>query len=288
MSTDATPEIEFTEWPVANLKPHPRQAEIFGDVSDSDVRQLADDIDENGLEYPPEILPDGKIICGHRRCRAVQLLGWDEVDVYVRHDLAAAGEAAVEAWLIKDNYLRRQLSPLQRAKCAAQLAGQIGGSASSRNYQRICKAVAEQLGVSAKTADRLLKIAQAPAEVQQAYDGGHISQVLASRVAGMSAERQAEIATDIADQGLPHAKDIVSGYFASPTPHEDGPTDFFRHLRRAITTALAELPNRLDEIEFAHWMVDDDIEALRDGEVLLRDLRARAEAAQKEFEQDSW
>ena len=61
----------------------------------AEIEALARDMDENGLRDPVEVLPDGTLVTGHQRVRAAGLLGWEEIDVVVRHDLADRGDAAV-------------------------------------------------------------------------------------------------------------------------------------------------------------------------------------------------
>ncbi len=97
------------------LQPHPREAETFADVPDEQIEILARDIEENGLQHPIEVLPDYTIIAGYCRVKAARRNGWEEIDAIIRYDLAAQGELAVEQYMIRDNFLRRQLSPLQRA-----------------------------------------------------------------------------------------------------------------------------------------------------------------------------
>ncbi|MFM6025941.1 MAG: ParB/RepB/Spo0J family partition protein, partial [Dolichospermum sp.] len=59
---------------VAELKPHPINESIYGD---EDIKEFAQSIKENGLRVPLTIKPDGTIISGHRRWKAVKLLGWE-------------------------------------------------------------------------------------------------------------------------------------------------------------------------------------------------------------------
>src|SRR3954453_15267104 len=107
--------VERARWKLSRLRVHPRQAAMFGDVSDEELKALAEDMRKDGQRDPVEALPDGTILAGHQRVKAAKVLGWKEVDVVVRHDLAADG-AAAEAHLINSNLVRRHLSPLSRAR----------------------------------------------------------------------------------------------------------------------------------------------------------------------------
>ncbi len=95
------------KWKVADLQEHPMQGAVFGDVAQAELDVLVESLRKEGLRYPIEILPDGTIICGHQRVRAANVLGWTEIDVIIRTDLATAGTQAVENHLILDNYARR-------------------------------------------------------------------------------------------------------------------------------------------------------------------------------------
>ena len=114
-------EQTVTKWKIAKLKDHPRQAEMFGDVGDGELKALAENMDKRGQRDPVHIAPDGTVIAGHQRVRAAKLLGWKEIDVVVRHDLAAGGASAIEEHFIEDNFVRRHLPPLVRAKCIKRL-----------------------------------------------------------------------------------------------------------------------------------------------------------------------
>ena len=70
MDTKAEPpetetDIEHACRKIADLKPHPLQAEIFADLPDAEIDWLADSIDKYGLECPVEILPDNTIVAGN-------------------------------------------------------------------------------------------------------------------------------------------------------------------------------------------------------------------------------
>jgi hypothetical protein len=50
------------------------------------------DLNHHDFQHLVEILPDGVIISGHLRVRAAEPLGWTEIDVMVRTDLAEVGQ----------------------------------------------------------------------------------------------------------------------------------------------------------------------------------------------------
>ena len=75
---------------LSQLKPHPRNSSIYGE--EEDVTELVELIRRSGWVNPLVITQHNVIISGHRRWRAVQILGWEIVPVEVRefpNELAA-------------------------------------------------------------------------------------------------------------------------------------------------------------------------------------------------------
>ena len=190
-----------TKWKLADLKDHPRQAELLGDVSDADLAALARNMKQRGQRDPVHVTPDGTVVAGHQCVRAAELLGWDEVDAVVRHDLASGGDAAVEAHFIEDNFARRQLSPLARARCLKRLMELEEGRAAARfdfmKRDELKRLVASRMGLSARSASRYLLLLDAPAAVQQAFDDWRLTLAAANRVALLPKAAQAEVARRI-------------------------------------------------------------------------------------------
>src|SRR5262249_15963926 len=118
MTTSNEKRIE--QWPIGRLSPHPKQGLIFSSPPESEVNELAEDIQRNGQLQPVEALPSGVTIAGHKRIAAAKRLGRTDITVWVREDLAN-DPAAVEKRFIEDNLHRRQLGPLTLARCYVRL-----------------------------------------------------------------------------------------------------------------------------------------------------------------------
>ena len=86
---------------VAELYPHPKNQGIYGD---EDIQKLAQSIKENGLSEALIITLDSKIISGHRRWKAVKLLGWETVNVI---EIEFPNEAEELKALLLKNQVRR-------------------------------------------------------------------------------------------------------------------------------------------------------------------------------------
>src|SRR4051794_21722980 len=100
------PDKEIVDIPVAQLKPHPLQKEIYGERADWQIQELADSMADHGQDEPVEVLPDNTIVSGYGRVDAAKRLGWKTIRCWVRRDLEETGPEAVEARLIAANLHR--------------------------------------------------------------------------------------------------------------------------------------------------------------------------------------
>src|SRR4029077_20448691 len=98
-----------------------------------DIRSLARSIQEIGLLHPVVIRPDGKLIAGERRLRALKLLGWAKVPVTVLDlDKVIRGEVA-------ENVLRPDFRPSEMVAIARALEPILRREAKARQgRERTC------------------------------------------------------------------------------------------------------------------------------------------------------
>jgi len=162
MKSNANP---TTMWPLDKLKPNAKQSS-FSPPTDIEIKQLADDIKRNGLLTPIEILSDGTIICGHSRLLAAKKLQKTEVLCVVRRDLEDAGPAAIEERLLDDNLNRRQLSNIDIARAYKRLVELRPSRKNTNGTGEFRDQTAQRLRMSGRNLDRLLKLAEAPGEIQ--------------------------------------------------------------------------------------------------------------------------
>lgn len=198
------------KWKVADLRENPHQQELFGDLPNAQLDELAADMNANGQRDPVEILPDGTVIDGHQRWRAAVKLGWTEVDVVVRDDLATASEDAVEQHMINVNLHRRQMDPLAIArvyKRAKQIErGWDRDEFSPWGRGELRDRLAKRLGAkSGRTLDRYLRLLDAPRSVQDAVSRGALPMQTAFQVLLMGPHQQEAIARAIAAGQDPRA-----------------------------------------------------------------------------------
>lgn len=197
---------------IAELRPHPKQQAIYGDLSDSDFQELVDDIQQHGLRQPPEIAPDGTILDGHQRVLAYEHLGRTEIEVFVYEGLT---EVELEERFIRSNLVRRHLDPLAKARAIqalAQLEQRRQGAPGIEFRDRL----AQQLGgnMSGRSVDRYLKLLTLPRPIQDAVSRGELAMTKALKVASLSEKKKNAIAAGILEGASP--KELAEKYLPRP------------------------------------------------------------------------
>ncbi len=242
----------IVKWKLADLKPHPLQSRFFADLPFHLLRDLAEDMRQRGQKEPLEILPDGTIVCGHQRMRAAEMLGWDEIDVWVNHELAAQGDLAVEQRLIEDNLARRNLDKLDQARCYRRLHEMANETPDQRlrHHQRgrIRDIVGSRLGMSGRTLERYLRVLDAPREVQDAFRAGQVSLVNASKVAGLPKEVQQQLADELRAGADPKKTVTARLNGRKMDPLDESVGAFIRSLQRNVDAAEPHA----DQVESLH------------------------------------
>ena len=188
------------------------------------------------------------------------MLGWDEIDVWVNHELAEQGDLAVEQRLIEDNLARRNLDKLDQVRCYKRLNEMANDTPEQRrrphHLGRLRDVVGSRLGMSGRTLERYLRILDAPREVQDAFRAGQVSLVNASKVAGLPKEVQQQLVDD-----LRAGADAKTAVAARLTVRKDDAPDavvvaFLRSLERNLDVLEAEA-------EQAVWLLPADVANLR-------------------------
>ena len=227
--------------PLDKLHDHPKQSEMFGNLPDAELESLAADMAKEGQRDPVEVLPDGTIITGHQRVRAARRLGWKEIEVVVRHDLAGAGEAAVEELFVADNLFRRQLGPLARARCMRRLmelkTGDKAWGLNGAQRENLKTEIGRQLGLSLRSVNRYLLILGTPPAVQAAFDRVELSLTVAGRVALLDKKDQSQVARRI-EAGETASKVVAEALH----PRGDDGDDVGRSFGRLVSSLERELP----------------------------------------------
>lgn len=172
---------EIQQWPLTELHPNPDNPR--GPISAGDVIDLRNSIQVQGLLAPLVILPDGTLLAGHRRLKALQLLAeqdtsgrWDQVAVLVR----GMDQANALAVMLSENIQRADLSPVQEARSferllqtwdKAEVARRCGVTVAFINARlvilKLCPEVQDMFGVNALPMTVARVLAQVPDVGQQ-------------------------------------------------------------------------------------------------------------------------
>jgi len=152
-----------------------RHRKELGDLSD-----LTDSIRKVGLLQPITVSPDGVLICGLRRLRAVQELGWKQISVWVRSGISTELERLLAEQ--HENEVRKPYTPMEAAQLYAELksyyaedaarrkqGAQFGGAGKfpgPRGDARAQAAAAIPGAPSYKTLERVLEMQEAAADMR--------------------------------------------------------------------------------------------------------------------------
>ncbi|MBF8376354.1 ParB N-terminal domain-containing protein [Alicyclobacillus mali] len=180
---------------IDKLKPHPKNADYYADLTGEKYEELKRSIEVHGIRDPLKILPDGTILAGHQRYRIAKELGIEQVPVAI-YDVSPE---EAEYLLIADNEERRGVDedPIRKAKRAAFLKEYWGvrrGGDRKSNHQigdlKTAADVAEAVGVDAKHLNRLLKLNDLIPELQALVSSGKLGTSAAEQLAHLSPEIQ--------------------------------------------------------------------------------------------------
>jgi ParB family transcriptional regulator, chromosome partitioning protein len=285
------PEPQIETWPIANLKPHPKQAEFFDDASETELQNLVASIERNGLEQPIEILPDGTIIKGHQRLLACTQLGWTEVPVRIRDDLVG-NDAEVEYELIADNVDRRQLDPVDIAVCCKRLqqlekSGKFEHQGDHRK-ESLRARLAKQYGMTERNLSRYLRLASLARPIQQAVKRKALTLDAAAMISNLDKRQQQAIAEQITEcleaagnndgQLKRTVKSQLKAYLASLKTVKRPVADPLVTLVRSLKRAASEGGVDAETVNIAS--VKDELATLKKGRALLQKLIKAAEGEQ--------
>ena len=167
-------------------------ADIFPLLSETELKVLADDIKENGLQVPITLF-DGHILDGRNRYQACLMA--NVKPTFVEY----TGDNPVQ-YVVSTNLHRRHLNESQRAMVAARIANTTwGGDRKSKCHLAPCsertnQEAAELLNVSERSVKRAAKVKNnAIPEVIQAVESGQIPVSLAADIADAPPEKQKEV-----------------------------------------------------------------------------------------------
>lgn len=149
-----------------------------GHVVPFDVTELSNSIRRDGLLSPITVQPwdkDGKkyrVVCGHRRILACQLLEWKNIPAFVRADLNDQSALVLN---VQENINRSELNILQEAHAVDRFV-KMGWDT---------KTIAERLDVSQPWVYTRLKLLELPLEIQEKAAAGLLTQYQIKEIAAL-------------------------------------------------------------------------------------------------------
>lgn len=182
----------FTELPIEQVRPNPRQPRTVFD--EDDLRELADSIGEVGLLQPIVVRPVGdehfELVAGERRLRATTLSGATTIPAIVRE--TADADLLRDALL--ENLHRANLNPLEEAAAYQQLLS---------DFDCTQEELSARIKRSRPQISNTIRLLRLPAPVQRRVAAGVLSAGHARALLALDdAEAQERLAQKIVAEGL--------------------------------------------------------------------------------------
>ena len=205
-------------------------ANVFPMLDEAQLRELADDIRDNG-QAAPCILWNDQLLDGRNRWRACELAGVEPQTI----DRSELDEGAAVRLAVSANLHRRHLSESQRAMIAARLlaTGKFAHDGRARD------AAAEATSVSSRSVGAATRVVQQGApELQHAVERGEVAVSAAAEVAKLPIAEQAEVVAAGPSAVSSRAREIRENSRRALTSSESNehytPSDIVEAMRRVL------------------------------------------------------
>jgi ParB/RepB/Spo0J family partition protein len=235
--------MQIIKIPVANLRPHPLQNDIYGDLSPVEYAALKQDIQQHGIRQPIEVARNlVDVVDGNQRVRALRELGVNEVDAVV---VEADSDEALEERFVTANLVRRQLDPVTKARAIQQLAKiesrRIGMRIDLHENGPFRERLASLLGnTSGRTIDRYLQLLRLEREIQDAVSSGQLPMTKALKIESLPKPARKAIVERLKKNEPLHK--VVDEYLRGPQLEEEVlPEDRYRDLCQFFEESLDDL-----------------------------------------------
>jgi ParB-like chromosome segregation protein Spo0J len=238
---------------------------------------LVESMEREGLREPIWVTPDGIIVDGHQRRLAGERLGWTEIKVWVREDLAG-DQDAIDLAHITVNRDRRQLDPLgetrlERREMEIERKRGPGGLTES-DEKELPARVVKRIGGEIRNARRYVNVSRTPMAVQKAFSAGKLALVRAEKVSRLSDRAQKQVAEEIEAGGDPTA--VVEAHLQEGAPRVNPATAFGR-IMSAVERNLDFVEGHADEIGHTAGRIYKTLDLIRRLESFAGDVRVRLE-----------
>jgi len=188
-----------TSVPVSQL--HPFAGHPFRVADDAKMQETVESVKQHGVLVPGIVrpYPDGgyEIISGHRRRRACELAGIEEMPVIIR-DL---DDDAATVIMVDANIQREDILPSEKAK-AYKMKYEAMKHQGSKGEKFTADAVGEAAGESGRTVQRYIRLAELVPELLEYVDVKKISLVIGEMLSYLKAEEQGWLLDAVANSGV--------------------------------------------------------------------------------------
>lgn len=194
---------EITPMQITELKPYEQQP--FKVLLDESMDELVESIKESGVLSPIVVRPhkDGgyEILSGHRRVKACEIAGIDEVPVVVKN----LDDDTATILLVDSNLQREHILPSEKAfayqmkleamkrkagRPTQENSAQIGSNFSGKESREI---LAEQVGESKNQISRYIRLTNLIDPILERVDTNDIAMNAAVELSYLSAKQQVEV-----------------------------------------------------------------------------------------------
>jgi len=275
--------LQVAKMTLTALHPHPLQAAFYGECNPAEDEALAADLRTRGQMSPIMVLPDGTILDGHRRAKALKSNGQTDVNVVVRHDLEHAYAATIESEFLRYNFQRRQLNPIEQARVALRLMeierkrapGTLGQGELASARDRVGKL----LNKSGRNLERYFRVLETPLAVQNAVRDGRLSLVAGSKIASLDKQTREAIAKGIEPlRDTADIKKLIDKYVTVPDGRRhEKVVDAVATLARNLERSAIDLGDRLERV--TPGMLARYLPVLQDAAKMLNQLLRVAKSA---------
>ena len=241
--------------PLSSLLPHPRQVELFGDITSDEVKALAKRYAIAASIPPIEVSTGNVIIVGYAQYLAYKHMGNHSVPAIVRDDLL--DEAAVVKRLLVVGMEEPGLPLLTLARCYMALqdnARKLLPHEMAITRSRACDYLCGRFpNISRETGSRYCRLLQTPIEVQHALTNGQLCLKELEAVYKTSPETRQEIADEIRGGAVP--REVVQRHIVKPKHQHKETYDAVRAMARDMKHWDTDLDGRLEEVR--GWPLED-------------------------------
>lgn len=178
------------------FKDHP-----FRVVDDEKMQETVESVKKYGILVPGIVRPhpaDGyEVVAGHRRWRACELAGLEEMPVIIR-DL---DDDAATVIMVDTNIQREDILPSEKAK-AYKMKYEAMKHQGSKGDKFTADAVGEAAGDSGRTVQRYIRLAELVQEILDYVDAKKIPMVVGEILSYLKPEEQGWLVDAVANSGI--------------------------------------------------------------------------------------